>query len=362
MQEGQRVILDNKSKKKWWWISSVAILVLIGGIIALSRSGVLFSKKKSSDEGTQKNTLEKFPGNKCPDDVMNYDKPEEDSPQGTLSDKVYEIGQEDWKWILTNCPEISARVNQVSAETNKPASKQKTTTGKTVQSSDISSDNSIPDNSSSSGSTSDSLSSIPTQPQNTTEVVQAKPVLYLPISGSPIPDSIMPMGETINHPKPQNPNGHPGIDFQWNNPASIPEILASMEGTVTAIRESETWVGTYDVATKNGRYGVDYTELGGVKTGLKVGDEVKAGDLIGYPQHPSNITDQPNYRMIHWQFGYVDTNNSENVFVRERLCPMTYFDSSAKSSIETIWANTNWLEMKANAPDICSGDYAGQDS
>lgn len=187
---------------------------------------------------------------------------------------------------------------------------------------------------------------------------QTRPVLYLPFNFSLLPDSIMPMGETINHPKPQNPNGHPGIDFQWTNPESIPEIRSSMAGTVTAIKANEHWAGAFDVATSNGAgYGVDYTELGGVKEGLKVGDTVNVGDLIGYPQHPSGITDQPNYRMIHWQFGYV-SENTDNTFVMTRLCPMSYFESGAKSQIESLWAATNWPEMKANAPDICSNDYA----
>ncbi len=41
-----------------------------------------------------------------------------------------------------------------------------------------------------------------------------KITIRVPYEFSGVPDSMIPMGETINHPKPQVPNGHPGIDFQ----------------------------------------------------------------------------------------------------------------------------------------------------
>lgn len=200
---------------------------------------------------------------------------------------------------------------------------------------------------------SSSSSSSSTESPSSVSQTQARPVLYLPFSSAIMPDGLMPMGETIMHA-----DGHPGIDFSWNNPSGTVQITASMEATVIAIQESENWPGTYDVATKNGKYGVDYTELGGVRSGLQVGDTVKVGDVVGYPQHPSNVTDQPNYKMLHWQFGYVAENNSVHKFVSIRLCPLSYFDGNAKSTIESIWATTDWPEMKANAPAICSRQYA----
>ncbi|MFA5926597.1 MAG: hypothetical protein WCT32_02090 [Patescibacteria group bacterium] len=215
-------------------------------------------------------------------------------------------------------------------------------------------------NQSSSQSSQSAAQSAPAEstPAPETPVPQARPVLYLPVSGSPKPDGIMPMGETLFHSLPY---GHPGIDFQWDNPDSLPSIIASMDATVTEIRAGTNHVGTWDVATENGRYGVDYTEMSSVREGLKVGEAVKAGDVIGYPQHPAAVTDKPNFRMIHWEFGYVSEGTNQN-FIDGRLCPLTYFSASAKSSLETWWANTNWPEMKANAPDICSNYYAGKDS
>jgi len=184
------------------------------------------------------------------------------------------------------------------------------------------------------------------------------PILYLPYStSSNLPSAMTPMGETIYHPKPKNPYGHGGIDFQWENPSEVPTITASMNATVTEIKEDSFWVGAYIVSTKSGKYGVDYTELGGVNSSLKVGDTIKVGDFIGYPQHPINITDWPNFRMIHWQFGYAKETRF-GTGVETILCPMSYFAPSAKSSIEGLWANVDSPELKANAPDICSGDFA----
>lgn len=199
---------------------------------------------------------------------------------------------------------------------------------------------------------SESTTPIPTE----TPQAQTRPVLYLPFSGAIMPDGLMPMGETINHPKPQNPDGHPGIDFQWNNPSGLPVITASMDATVTGIRASDSHAGAYDVATRSGLYEVDYTEMGSVTSGLTVGDNLHVGDAVGTPQHPAGVTDQPNYRMIHWQFGYGSEDTSLAFSVR-RLCPMTYFATSAKSTIEAIWSTTDWPEMKENAPNICSGNY-----
>lgn len=238
----------------------------------------------------------------------------------------------------------------------KPAETSSTTTAKINNKT-----NQSPTTSSSSGSGgSTSESSNNSQPPNSSSVPISEdntpaPTLYLPYSTSSNAASTMtPMGETIYHPKPQNPYGHPGIDFQWENPSEVPNIISSMDGTVVAINDNSSHSGTYDVITTNGKWGVDYAELGSVKSGLKVGDTIKVGDEIGTPQHPSSITDQPNFRMIHWQFGY--SNNSSGVGTR--LCPLSYFSTSAKTSIESLWASVNAPELKANAPDICSGDYA----
>lgn len=145
--------------------------------------------------------------------------------------------------------------------------------------------------------------SVPSAGSTDQPVTETPPTLYMPYStGGNLPSAMTPMGETLYHPKPQNPQGHPGIDFQWENPSGVPTITASMDATVTAVTDNSSHAGTYDVETASGKWGVDYCELGSVREGLKVGDTVKVGDSIGTPQHPSVITDLPNFRMIHWQF------------------------------------------------------------
>ena len=182
-----------------------------------------------------------------------------------------------------------------------------------------------------------------------------KPVLELPIDLSgKIPDQIMPMGETINHEA--RSGGHPGIDFQWHDGDGV-NIYASMDSEIIGIFTDDK--GRFELATRNGKWGVDYTELESLNPQLRVGSTLKIGDWVGAPNHPKEIQSDPKYRMIHWQFGYSDFLIPGTV--RIRLCPLNYFSPSARTLIEKIWADTNWPEMKANAPEICSKDYKMKD-
>ena len=178
-----------------------------------------------------------------------------------------------------------------------------------------------------------------------------KPILELPIDKKgKIPEQIMPMGETINHEAKSG--GHPGIDFQWYDGDDV-KIYASMDSEVTGIFRTEK-TGLFDLATRNGKWSVDYTELESVNPLLKIGSIIKVGEFVGVPNHPKNNYDDPKFRMIHWQFGYADKLSGT---ARIRLCPMIYFSPTAKAMIEQIWAETDWVEMKANAPEICANYY-----
>ena len=180
-----------------------------------------------------------------------------------------------------------------------------------------------------------------------TPTPQARPVLYLPFAQANDSAGLIPMGETVYHPKPSNPYGHGGIDFQWNS--NIP-ITAALAGTVDGI-----YVGyhpnTWDVVVKTGKYAVGYYELESYNPSLSVGSPVSVGTFIGYPQHPGGTHE--GYRMIHWEFGYWNSTYPRYV---NRFCPMTYFESASKVRIENIWAATQW-EHKSSFPYICSGDY-----
>ncbi len=178
--------------------------------------------------------------------------------------------------------------------------------------------------------------------------------ISLPFADTDTPYGLIPLGETVNHPKPANPRGHPGIDFQWNHKASI---LAAADGVVTDIVNVDhpSAPNTWDVLViSNNCYQIGYTELESHNPALSIGGAITAGSFIGYPQHPPGS--HSTYRMIHWEFGYF----ADYKMYPDRLCPMTYFDSHASALIEQVWANTAW-ESKPQFPLVCSGDFNGAD-
>lgn len=134
--------------------------------------------------------------------------------------------------------------------------------------------------------------------------------------------------------------------IKWHNGDGV-KIYSSIDSEVIGIFKDKN--GRYDLATKNGGWGVDYMELESVNPDLKV------GDWVGIPNHPKDIVDFPKFRMVHWQFGYSDYIIPGKV--QKRLCPLTYFSQSARILLEKIWTNTDWPEMKTNAPEICSNYY-----
>ncbi|MDD5566702.1 MAG: hypothetical protein PHH01_00750 [Patescibacteria group bacterium] len=186
------------------------------------------------------------------------------------------------------------------------------------------------------------------------------PVLSLPYDPNDIPSrGLMPMGETLVHSEPGK-GGHPGIDFFWDTAEDV-RILASMDAWVVGIKDSGEVPGVKDVLTAWDGWGVDYCSIAILNPDLQVGDMIKKGDYIGLARHPGEYLDEnkkPNKKFIHWQFGYAYANQG----VRDRLCPMTYFDSISTAEIEKIWAeNETTPENLANAPDICSNYYKNRD-
>lgn len=178
----------------------------------------------------------------------------------------------------------------------------------------------------------------------------AKPqkiIISLPYSPNNPTKSILPMGETIEHPKA--PNGHPGVDFQWNKPT---EILASADGKIVEIKKVEEYGGVWSVKQVSGGYAILYTEMALAKEGLKVGDSVKKGDVVGiskmfFPGHSS----------MHWEFRY-------SQMWKDRLCPITYFDADSLKRITAEWEGgkrASTREIGEKFPHICSGGYYGKD-
>ncbi len=167
-------------------------------------------------------------------------------------------------------------------------------------------------------------------------------VLHVPYEFSDPPSNLIPMGETIFHPKPRAPQGHPGIDFQWNH---VTNIIASADGTISSITQTPDHFNNWDIEVSSWPYAVRYKELEDYDSTLKVGSSIKTGQFLGHPMHG-----HPNAAIqIHWEFASTSS-------LRDRFCPITYFDDASRQSIESIWVKSTW-QYKSQFPDICSGDY-----
>lgn len=165
--------------------------------------------------------------------------------------------------------------------------------------------------------------------------------ISLPFSETDTPFQMMPMGETIEHPDPPNPGGHPGIDFMWQK--SI-DIIASVDGTISKIQEAPNHKNTWDVFIATDEFYVGYTTLAKVDDKIKVGTKVTAGQKVGESGFFG-------HSMIHWEFG-IDTGEG-----RMRICPMKYLTDASRQRIVDLWASVKWSEMKSKFPHICNYAY-----
>ena len=169
-----------------------------------------------------------------------------------------------------------------------------------------------------------------------------------------------PMGETINHPPPNSPNGHPGIDFQWDYRA---EVVAAADGEIVEIVSdvhSETGIFNFSVAVITGDYIVNYTTLESLRSDIVVGAQVVVGQLIGYP---TPVQQGHQWRMIHWDFGtwekHAPRTDPEGVtreYRTHRLCPIPYFTDSEQDRLFRIW-DLAFYGAKDQFPDICNGPW-----
>lgn len=172
-------------------------------------------------------------------------------------------------------------------------------------------------------------------------------VIHAPYDLNNPPVSLLPMGEKIYHPNA--PQGHPGIDFQWDSPSA--HVLSSSDGTISSIRLAFDKWNKWEIDVTTWPYQVRYKELENYNHNLKVGQKVKVGDFLGYPANPKLHNEVGAYQ-IHWEFASLS-------LLRDRFCPMTYFDQASRASVQSIWDKTNW-QYKNQYPNVCSGDYANK--
>lgn len=170
--------------------------------------------------------------------------------------------------------------------------------------------------------------------------------ITLPYSVENEPAGMMPLGEKED----VHPDGHPGIDFQWNYAAPL---IATFDGTITniAIAKDGNEPVIY-VTLKNGEYTSTYKELDSVESGITKGAQIKRGEIVGYP-HGHYFTDSgghTNYQ-VHWELGYASFPGSV------RLCPLAYFDSEALTRINKLWEKIKPGHPNPTGQMICNGEY-----
>ena len=174
--------------------------------------------------------------------------------------------------------------------------------------------------------------------------------ITLPYQNEHEPNMMLPLGEK----EEVHPEGHPGIDFQWDYAAPL---IATFDGTITSItNEIDENEPVLYVMLKNGEYTSAYKELYSLGPGIQKGSRVSQGDIIGYP-HCINFTDGGGHIgcQLHWEFGY----ESFPGFIR--LCPLTYFNTDALTRINVLWERVKLGHPNPTGQMICNEDYYGKD-
>ncbi|MQF65457.1 hypothetical protein FIM04_05020, partial [SAR202 cluster bacterium AC-409-J13_OGT_754m] len=197
------------------------------------------------------------------------------------------------------------------------------------------------------GTQKDTILEIPATPTGSTpkETLSAPPVLSLPFTIDQEPPGMMPMGETILHPVTiNNPNGHPGIDFQWPYRA---EIVSATNGEVLEIRTSamaskQQGSILYYVAVMSGDFVVTYDilDIYLFNPDLVVGSKIETGQVMGYP----NPAGEGEWNSIHWAFGKwfpgSEEPNPEGIVEKFRIdymCAVPYFSEAERVRLFRLW-------------------------
>jgi len=174
--------------------------------------------------------------------------------------------------------------------------------------------------------------------------------ITLPYGPENEPKSMLPLGEKEDI----HPDGHPGIDFQWDYSAPL---IAAFDGTISSVtNEKDMGEPVLYVTLKNGEYSSVYKELGSVAFGIKRGSRLSKGDIIGYP-HGHYFADSGGHAhyQVHWEFGY----SSFPGFIR--LCPLIYLDQGALARINALWEKVKPNHQNPTGQMICNGEFYGKD-
>lgn len=172
-----------------------------------------------------------------------------------------------------------------------------------------------------------------------------KITIGLPYSGRDEPTGMQPLGEIES----VHPDGHGGIDFQWQYAAPL---IASSDGTIVGVAKAKDGADTvFYVTLKSGEYLSIYKELSSLSSKIRRGAKVKQGDLVGYPNGRRYSEGGINYQ-LHWEFGY----DSFPGF--SRLCPLKYFDADSLARINLTWAKIVPTHTNPTGQNICNEEFA----
>ena len=190
--------------------------------------------------------------------------------------------------------------------------------------------------------------------------ILTQPFMKLPFTAAHEPAGVMPMGETIEHPPPKSPEGHPGIDFQWDHQAPIIAVSDGKVVQITSNVHKETGIFNLSVSVITEEFIVNYTTLESIGKGLEVGSDVVVGQVIGYPTPVQKGAD---WYMIHWDFGLyekhapiTDPEGLVTEYTVTPLCPVPYFTEPERERVLRIWRHA-FYGAKEQFPELCNGSW-----
>lgn len=169
---------------------------------------------------------------------------------------------------------------------------------------------------------------------------------------------LIPMGEIEqwHNASTGSPDGHPGLDFQWNKETAI---LAVADGRITAVYKNNE--DQFIVEQNLGHYYRSmYQELNRIAPGISPDLEIKKGQIIGFTGNFR--TDFSGPLKARGPSGQLHLDFASTSILVGRLCPLGYFDQDSRRRIETIWSRIKESgNYKPEYPDICNGAYKGKE-
>ncbi len=172
-----------------------------------------------------------------------------------------------------------------------------------------------------------------------------KITIGLPFDKNDPPGQYIPMGETLEHPKPDNPKGHPGIDLLWHDETGqvLGTLVAIADGEITSIYKWEEGIdaGEWDISIRHGDWMSTIGHFKEYDQSLSEGSTVTKGQYLGKGSN------------AHFEFGYWRHDPRHP----DRVCPLTYFDEESRKIFEAIPMMDKYIE--AGYTEFCDGDYKG---